>query len=157
MIRISKLADYAVVILSIMAGSEDELMSAAKLSAASRVPEPTVSKILKMLSKCGIIESTRGIRGGYALSMDPSEVTVEDIIYAVDGPVLLTQCAGEEGEGIACSLGESCIMRGRWSGVNQAIRNALSSVSLRSIMIDETDLFYKQYCSEDKKKVRVNA
>ncbi len=135
MIRISKLADYAVVILTIMTSSDDELMSAAKLSMMSRVPEPTVSKILKMLSKGGIIESTRGIHGGYALSVNPSEVTVEDIINAIDGPVLITQCA--DGGDAVCSLGLECKMRGRWNEVNQAIRHALSSVSLRSIILDE--------------------
>jgi len=135
MIRISKLADYAVVILSIMASSDDLLMSAAKLSTVSHVPEPTVSKILKMLSKGGIIKSTRGIHGGYALCMSPCEVTVEDIIYAIDGPVLITECAN--GCNTKCNLGTGCKMRGRWNGVNQAIRYALSSVSLQSIISDE--------------------
>ncbi len=137
MIRISKLAGYAVVILSIMASSEDELMSAAKLSRVSCVPEPTVSKILKMLSKGGIIVSTRGIRGGYALCMDPSEITIEDIIYAIDGPVMITECA--DGDDVECSLGTACKMRGRWCEVNQAIKLALSSVSLSSVISDECE------------------
>ncbi len=138
MIRISKLADYAVVILTIMASSDDGLMSAAKLSITSNVPEPTVSKILKMLSKGGIIESTRGIHGGYALVTDPSEITVEDIIQAIDGPVLVTACA--EGANVKCNLGSACKMRGRWNEVNHAIRGALSSVSLQSIIVGDEEL-----------------
>lgn len=132
MIRISKLADYAVVILLIMADSDDELMSAAKLSNISSVPEPTVSKILKMLSKSGIIESTRGIRGGYALVMKSDDVTLEDIVIAIDGPVMITQCAGRQCP--ECALGEKCRMLGRWCGVNDAICKALSSVSLDSLI-----------------------
>ena len=150
MIRISKLADYAVVILSIMGRSDDELLSAAKLSALSRVPEPTVSKILKMLSKSCIIQSRRGIHGGYALSMDPSEITVESIINAIDGPVLITQCA--DGGDAVCSLGPDCAMRGRWNEVNCAIRDALSSVSLNSIMLDAD-----QVCVSQDKVRAINA
>jgi FeS assembly SUF system regulator len=155
MIRISKLADYAVVILTIMASSDEELMSAAKLSTVSHVPEPTVSKILKMLSKGGIIESTRGIHGGYALSMKPSEITVENIIYAIDGPVLITECAN--GANVECSLGSACKMRGRWNEVNRAILLALSSVSLRSIMFEENQMCMPYDVDAEDKVRAINA
>ncbi len=148
MIKISKLADYAVVILIIMAESDEEIMSAAKLSLESRVPEPTVSKILKMLSKGGIIESRRGIHGGYALCMKPADITMEDIILVIDGPVLITACAG--GKDVVCSLGAGCKMHGRWNKVNEAIRDALSCVSLHSIMQEEQEICPElEECDED--------
>ncbi|MCK5374682.1 MAG: SUF system Fe-S cluster assembly regulator [Alphaproteobacteria bacterium] len=137
MIRISKLADYAVVILSIMASSEKKLMSAARLSEVSCVPEPTVSKILKMLSNGGIIKSARGINGGYTLYVKPEEIDLERILQIIDGPVSITQCANSRQDETSCDLGENCSMRGRWCGVNNVIRQALSSVSLRDLMNSE--------------------
>ena len=148
MIRISKLADYAVVILSIMAGSDEKLMSAARLSEVSTVPEPTVSKILKMLSKGGVINSSRGINGGYTFSIKPEDISLERILQIIDGPVSITQCANGKEDEKPCNLGEGCSMRGRWCGVNNVIRQALSSVSLRDLMnSEETDM---SVCEDDK-------
>lgn len=133
MFRISKLADYSVIILSYMAEKPDQIMSATAVAEVSKVPEPTVSKILKLLSKTNIIESKRGINGGYLLTKNKDDITVEDIVATIDGPVCITQCAnGAVGEG--CIVGEACSMKGCWQSVNSAIREALSSVSLADMM-----------------------
>ncbi|MFP4097673.1 MAG: SUF system Fe-S cluster assembly regulator [Alphaproteobacteria bacterium] len=138
MIRVSKLADYAVVIMATLVTDDESLVSAARLSDLSNVPEPTVSKVLKMLSKGGLIKSTRGINGGYELIRNPKEITLEDIITVIDGPVSITQCAS--GKNPRCGI-DVCSMRGRWSGVNDAITDALTSVSLYDI-IHKDDLKY---------------
>ncbi|MGH1455272.1 MAG: SUF system Fe-S cluster assembly regulator [Alphaproteobacteria bacterium] len=132
MIRISKLADYAVVILVEMAKYDDKLVSASALAVNVCLPEPTVSKILKLLVRGGAVSSVRGSNGGYKLSRLSFDITIEDIITAVDGPIGITSCA----DGIApdCSLGESCSVRGRWDDVNTAIRGALSDVSLADMI-----------------------
>ena len=132
MIRISKLADYAVVVLSVMADNAGVLMSAAHASEITKLPEPTVSKVLKLLAKGDILESKRGTTGGYLLVRSPKDLTIRDIIRAVDGPVLITSCA--DGEVPDCSLSECCTLRGKWDGVNEAVRNALDGVTLADMM-----------------------
>jgi len=133
MIRISKLADYAVVILSIMAEQPDKLMSSASVSEITKLPEPTVSKVLKLLSKSGLLQSKRGTAGGYLLSKAAADITIREIIRAVDGPVLITSCS--DGEVPDCSLSECCTLRGKWDGVNEAVRRALDGVTLADMMI----------------------
>lgn len=133
MIRISKLADYAVVILSIMAEQPDKLMSSASVSDITKLPEPTVSKVLKLQSKGGLLQSKRGTAGGYLLSKAAADITIREIIRAVDGPVLITSCS--DGEVPDCSLSECCTLRGKWDGVNEAVRSALDGVTLADMMI----------------------
>lgn len=132
MIRISKLADYAVVILSVMAEEPKKLMSATSVSEITKLPEPTVSKVLKLLSKSGLLESKRGTAGGYLLAKVAGAITIREIIRAIDGPVLITSCS--DGEVPDCSLSECCTLRGKWDGVNEAVRSALDSVTLEDMM-----------------------
>ena len=132
MIRISKLADYAVVILSVMAEQPDKLMSSASVSEITKLPEPTVSKVLKLLSKDGLLESKRGTTGGYFLAKPARSITIREIIRAIDGPVLITSCS--DGEVPDCSLSECCTLRGKWDGVNEAVRSALDGVTLADMM-----------------------
>ena len=132
MIRISKLADYAVVILSVMAEQPNKLMSATSVSEITKLPEPTVSKVLKLLSKSGLLESKRGTAGGYLLAKVAGEITIREIIRAIDGPVLITSCS--DGEVPDCSLSECCTLRGKWDGVNEAVRSALDGVTLADMM-----------------------
>lgn len=129
MLKISKLADYAVVVLVEMARQpEGQRATAAGLAASTKLPEPTVAKVLKLLGKAGIVTSTRGASGGYALSRDLTGISVAAIIEAVDGPVSLTSCVdGGKGD---CFYQGSCGVRGRWDGVNTAIHSALQSVTL---------------------------
>lgn len=132
MIRISKLADYSVVVLAALASYSGDMMSVSALSGETKLPEPTISKVLKLLSKNGIVASTRGINGGYTLSYKPEDITVERIVTAVDGPIAVTACA--DGSMPDCHVGDSCPVRGRWDDVNMALRNALSSVTLADMI-----------------------
>lgn len=129
MLKISKLADYAVVTLVEMARQPDgQRATAAGLAASTKLPEPTVAKVLKLLGKAGIVTSTRGSLGGYGLSRDLASISVAEIIEAVDGPVSLTSCV--DGRKDECFYQGSCGVRGRWDGVNTAMRSALQSVTL---------------------------
>lgn len=133
MLKISKLADYAVVVLTAMADAQgDARLTATGISTATRLPEPTVAKVLKLLAKAGVVSATRGATGGYILERPLSRIAVADVIAAVDGPVSLTACVSG-GEG-GCSYEGSCSVRGRWDGVNIAIRSALESVSLADMI-----------------------
>lgn len=128
MLRISKLTDYAIIVLAYMAREGGEgSYTASGLAEATGVTAPTVSKVLKMLSRAGVLKSTRGPKGGYTLIRSPAQTSVAAVIHALDGPIALTECEGERG---GCEQSPSCHARGSWEIINHAVRKALESVSL---------------------------
>lgn len=133
MIRLSKLTDYAVVVLTEMAridgrAGQPTVFTAPALGERTAAPVPTVQKVLKLLVKGGVVVSTRGAAGGYTLARTADRITVAQIIQAVDGPIALTDCVdGAEG---ACGVERLCPIRGNWDKVNRAVRVALESVTL---------------------------
>jgi FeS assembly SUF system regulator len=127
MLRISRLTDYAILLLGHMAQNAGNTHAATDLAEASGVAVPTVSKILKALTKSQILKSTRGAKGGYALSRPPEQTSVAAVIHALEGPIALTECEGEHG---GCRQSESCHARANWDVINRAIRSALESVTL---------------------------
>ena len=131
MLRISKLTDYATVILGLMARGPANLFSAAEIAERTRIGLPTVSKLLKELQRAGLVTSARGPRGGYQLAREPAAISAAAIIDAVDGPVALTECAAH---GSHCELEASCGVGGAWQRVNAAIRHALDDVNLNQLI-----------------------
>ena len=126
MIRLNRMTDYAVVVLGRM--GRDGVVNVAQLAHESRVPQPTVAKLLKQLAQAGIVVSQRGAAGGYLLARPSEAITVAEIIAALEGPISLTACVdGAEGQ---CEVERLCPMRGNWDRVNRAIRGALESVTL---------------------------
>jgi FeS assembly SUF system regulator len=132
MIKLSRLTDYAVVILTEMGREKGVIMSVSSLSERTKIPEPTVSKALKLLTKHGVVNSTRGINGGYSLDIDSCDVLVSDIVEAMEGPIALTACVDSSSNG--CSIEDTCILNNRWTPVNVAVRNALSGISLNDLV-----------------------
>jgi FeS assembly SUF system regulator len=132
MLRLSKLTDYAVVVLTRLGEgdrvSPDCVQTSPGLSAGTGVPEPTVAKVLKALASAGLVSSTRGARGGYRLVRPLDQVSVADVIAAVDGPIALTACV--DGSTTCCDVSSVCAMRGRWDLVNTAIHQSLAAISL---------------------------
>lgn len=128
MLKVSKLADYAVVVLGTLARSDTPLMTASGISLKSGLPEPTVAKILKLLAREGILQSERGVNGGYKMTGAPGEISIARIVEAVDGPISITACV-DDAPG-SCAYEGSCAVKGRWTGVNRAIRAAMTNVSL---------------------------
>lgn len=126
MIRLNRMTDYAVVVLGQM--SRDGVVNVAQLAQESAAPQPTVAKLLKQLAAAGIVVSRRGAAGGYVLAREPEAITVAEIVTALEGPILLTACV--DGADDACAVEQLCPMRGNWNKVNQAIRRALSDVTL---------------------------
>ena len=125
MFRLSKLADYAVVVL-VRLSRADAVQTSPGIAAAVGLPEPTVAKVLKAMAGHGLVVSQRGARGGYRLGRTLSAIPVADVIQAIDGPIALTACV----EGGECESGCQCPMRGRWDPVNSAIRAALTAITL---------------------------
>jgi FeS assembly SUF system regulator len=136
MIRLSRFADYAVAMLAELARDGGMRMAASDMAGRTGLPEPTVAKILKSLTRAGILTSSRGVNGGYGLARTPDDITVADIITAMDGPISLTDCANNS----PCVLEGHCSMHGRWGKVNMAIRAALESVTLVDLMQNRNPL-----------------
>jgi len=105
-----------------------QVTTAADLADSTALPAPTVSKLLKQLSRAGLLDSHRGTKGGYAIARRPSEITVADIVSAVEGPIALTECMTSEGA--VCEIEALCPTRTNWRQINDALVEALDNVSL---------------------------
>jgi len=127
MLRLSKLTDYAVVVL-VKLSRHDGVATSPALAQATGVPEPTVAKVLKALASAGLVVSQRGARGGYKLARPLAAIPVASVITAIDGPISLTACV--DGATSGCEALNLCPVRGRWDAVNDAIRHALTSITL---------------------------
>jgi FeS assembly SUF system regulator len=127
MLRISKLTDYATVILARMAAEAERRFTAAQLAAETHLAAPTVSKLLKQLHRQGLVLSTRGAAGGYLLARPATEITAAQILDALDGPVALTECSGAASH---CGIERTCRVGHSWQRVNIAIRRSLQEISL---------------------------
>ncbi len=125
MFRLSKLTDYAVVVL-VRLSKDGGVQTSSGVAATTGIPEPTVAKVLKAMAGHGLVGSLRGARGGYRLARALSAIPVADVIAAIDGPIALTACV----DGGDCESGCLCPMRGRWDPVNHAIRTALGAITL---------------------------
>ncbi len=131
MLRLSKLTDYAVVVLLRLATAPDScdgVLTSPCIAAATGVPEPTVAKVLKALSAAGMVVSHRGARGGYRLLLPLDDIAIADVIGAIDGPIALTACV--DGAPAPCEVKSLCAVKGRWDLVNDAIREALGRITL---------------------------
>jgi FeS assembly SUF system regulator len=130
MLRISKLTDYATVILAQLAESVAGRSTASEVAHATGLGVATVSKLLKELQRAGLVASTRGARGGYALARPPEAISAADIIDAVEGPVGLTECSTTPGQ---CGIEHTCRVGSSWQRVNVAIRRSLQDVKLTQL------------------------
>jgi FeS assembly SUF system regulator len=129
LIRITKLTDYGIVLLSHIARTPDwQTRSVRDIAAETHVPLPTVSKLLKSLTRSGLLVSHRGVKGGYTLARRPEEITVAQIIAALDGPIAITDCSGDDHG--RCEIERMCSVRTNWKRINLAIIGALDSLTL---------------------------
>jgi FeS assembly SUF system regulator len=130
MLRISKLADYGTVVMVYFARHADRLVNARDLALATHVALPTVSKLLKRLTAAGLLASVRGVKGGYRLNRAAADISVAQIVYALDEARGLTECSAFPN---ACSLQGVCHLQGNWRLISQSIEAALESVSLDAL------------------------
>lgn len=131
MLRISKLTDYATVILSHIAKYTDQMHSAGSVAEVTGIALPTVTKLLKLLANGSVLVSTRGSNGGYMLARTPETISVAEIISILEGPIGLTECSiTHEG----CEQAAGCNISGNWGLINQAIRTTLESISLADMI-----------------------
>jgi FeS assembly SUF system regulator len=126
MLRISKLTDYAILMM-VELTQDSERLSAQALAARVQVEVPTASKVLKLLAASGLLESYRGANGGYRVTRGAAEISVAEVIAAIEGPIAMTECSVEQG---LCSQEDHCGLRGNWQRISLAVAEALQKVSL---------------------------
>jgi FeS assembly SUF system regulator len=131
MIRLSRLADYGVVLMAQMAGERTAVATAHDMAASSHLPLPTVSKLLSSLARAGLLEAIRGAKGGYRLARAADAITLADIVSAVDGPIALTQCL-EQGPG-HCGMEGVCPSQRGFRAINDAVGRAFAAVTLTDL------------------------
>ena len=141
MIRLSKITDYGILILAELthprqsgpeaSGVSKTSSNARELSRRVELPLPMVSKVLKTLTRAGVLVSQRGAQGGYTLAVRPEDLTVADIIAALEGPVTLTECSAGPS---LCDHEESCPVRSPLLVINHVIQNALSGITLSDLL-----------------------
>jgi FeS assembly SUF system regulator len=148
MIRVTKLADYGVLLMSWFARAETRharlkttdpmpAVSATDIARHTGLPGPTVSKLLRQLAKGGVLESTRGVHGGYRLARASREISVAEVLEAIEGPIALTECLEE---GPDCSIEAICPTRANWERINSALRTALLDIRLDEMAHEELAL-----------------
>ena len=130
MLRMSKLTDYGTMVLAQLSANTGRLTTTGQVADATHLGQPTVSKLLKSLVRAGLVASTRGVQGGYALARPAESISAAEIIDALEGPVALTECSSAGG---CCDLESFCRVGTAWQRINRSIRAALQNVTLADL------------------------
>lgn len=135
MLRISRLADYGTQVMTQMASHPDRLFSTSDLATSLGLGQATVSKVLKSLARHDLVAGVRGLHGGYSLARPPQEITVADVVDALeDQPFGLTECSATSGN---CDIETSCHVRTNWQKISLIVRRALEGVTLADMVQPE--------------------
>ena len=138
MLRLNRMTDYAIIVLGALAHRHGDVVATAHLAEVTGLAQPTVAKVSKSLLAGDLVETQRGVRGGYRLTKTPADISLADIVEAMEGPIAVTDCV--DGVQESCALGNRGFMKNQWNHVNLAIRNALNDVSLEDLT-DPAQLF----------------
>jgi len=119
-----------VLMVELASGADGAARNARNLAAAAALPVPVVSKVLKSLARAGLLDSQRGAKGGYVLARPANQITVPEMITALEGPISLTECSLHPG---ACQQESSCDVREPWQRINDAVHAALAKITLADL------------------------
>jgi len=131
MFRVSRLTDYATVVMTCIAAHPDDVLSTVQIAEETRLELPTVSKLLKSLGHAGLVDSFRGVNGGYRLARPAHEISLAAIVEAMEGPLGMTECSLGDGQ---CEREAQCGVRGSWQRINHVLDNALRAMSLADML-----------------------
>jgi FeS assembly SUF system regulator len=137
MIILSKLADYGVIVASHLAADPERQMTAAALAAEARLPRATVAKVLKALAHASVVAGARGAAGGYRLARPATDISVAEVVAAIDGAIGLTQCTTHKP---SCERSDFCPTRTPWQRINHAVGAALGAVTLAEMVPPAVDV-----------------
>ncbi len=131
MLKMSRMTDYGTVVLAHLAAHPDAVFSASEIAVETRLAPPSVSKLLKHMSRAGLVSSFRGATGGYTLARPPESISAAQILDALEGPVALTECSADDSQ---CQLEDVCGVGRSWQRINRGIRKALEHISLAELV-----------------------
>ena len=131
MLRVTKLTDYATVVLTALAAGPERVHSAAELAEQAGLEVTTVAKLLKPLAQAGLVAGFRGAHGGYRLARDAWQISLIEIVEAMEGPLGMTECSVHAG---TCGIESSCGVRANWRRINDVVIDALRGVSLADML-----------------------
>ena len=131
MLRVTKLTDYATVVLTVLAAQPGVVLSASELAEQSGLESPTVSKLLKPLAQAGLVSGLRGVRGGYRLARAAEDISLCEIVEAMEGPLAITECSQDHSQ---CGIAHQCGVRSNWRLINDVLAETLRGVSLASML-----------------------
>ena len=131
MLRVTKLTDYASVVLTVLASDPAAVLSASELAERAGLEVPTVAKLLKPLAQAGLVEGFRGANGGYKLARVAADISLVEIVEAMEGPLGMTECSVHAGQ---CGIEDSCGVRANWRRINDVVADALRGVSLAQML-----------------------
>ena len=132
MLRLNRMTDYAILVLGALAHRHGETLASGRLAEVTDLAQPTVAKVLKMLLAAELVETQRGVRGGYRLMTISAQISLVDIVEAMEGPIAVTDCIDSARE--PCMASNCCCMRKHWKHINLAIRKALMDVTLEDLI-----------------------
>jgi len=130
-LRVTKLTDYATVVLTVLAARPGEVLSAGELAERAGLEIPTVAKVLKPLAQAGLVEGFRGAGGGYRLAREAGAISLVEVVEAMEGPLGMTECSLHDG---ACGIQHSCGVRANWRRINDVVADALRAVTLAEML-----------------------
>lgn len=133
MLRMSKMTDYAALVLATMAAEPSATHAAAGLAAETGIGLPSTRKLLKTLARAGLVTSKRGAQGGYILARSPNAISAVDMIEAIEGPLAMTECTLSSG---LCDLEPSCPVSSKWQRLSGAVRHVLAEITLADLIDD---------------------
>ena len=132
MLRVTRLTDYATVVLTVLAARPDAVLSAPELAERAGLEPPTVAKVLKPLAAAGLVSGFRGANGGYRLARPAEAISLIAIVEAMEGPLGMTECSMPSGQ---CGIEHSCGVRANWRRINDVVADALRGISLAQMLV----------------------
>lgn len=131
MLRISKLTDYGTVVMAYLANHPNKDHAAKKIAEDTHIALPTVSKLLKLFTRNGLLVAQRGVKGGYSLALPAQKISLAEIISALEGDIALTECGRTKS---LCAMEAQCSIRSNWRMISEAIRDTLNKISLAQMI-----------------------
>jgi FeS assembly SUF system regulator len=130
-LRVTRLTDYATLVLTVLASRPDAVHRAADLAEQAHLEATTVSKVLKPLAHAGLVAGFRGVNGGYRLARAPESISLIEIVEAIEGPLGMTECSVHPGN---CGIEDHCGLRANWRRINDVVVDALREVTLAQML-----------------------
>ena len=132
MFKLNRMTDYAIVVLGALARRRGEILAAAQLAGLTGLNQPTVAKVAKALVAADLLDTQRGVHGGYRLLREAGIISLVQIVEAMEGPIAVTEYV--DGAEAPCMVSKCCLMSQNWSRVNQVVKDALNAVSLEDLI-----------------------